>query len=210
MVLRLSSATTSSSCKLFLDRLVEDGRLPLDQKTDALKTARLLIANTVDSTKSRDPKYLRLKLGNAKLQQKIFSIPTMMDLLKFVGFEQQSVDGEDCLVMKEGCQEMCQAGLAELKVAQDRLAVLSLSTSINSAPAVMEEKLSEKQKARRLLEEKQIQEKLAAKENRKRNLAMLKEDKRARESDPNWKPKVSAACAKAGTGISTFRDKYGE
>ena len=69
--------------------------------------------------------------------------------------------------------------------------------------------MSEKQKARLLLEEKERQQKIAEKENRKRNLQMLKEDKKAR-SDPNWKPKVSAACAKTGKGLKTFRDKYGE
>jgi len=39
---------------------------------------------------------------------------------------------------------------------------------------------------------------------------MIKQDKYVRENDPNWKSGVSAACAKSGTGISTFRDKYGE
>jgi len=71
-------------------------------------------------------------------------------------------------------------------------------------------KLSEKQRARILLEEKQKQEKLIEQEQRKKNVAMIKQDKYVRENDPNWKSGVSAACAKSGTGISTFRDKYGE
>jgi len=71
-------------------------------------------------------------------------------------------------------------------------------------------KLSEKQRARILLEEKQKQEKLIDHEQRKKNVAMIKQDKFVRENDPNWKSGVSAACAKSGTGISTFRDKYGE
>jgi hypothetical protein len=204
MTLRLSS---TSGCKPFFERLVEDGRLSLGQKTDALKTARVLISNAVDPAKSQDPKFRRLKLGNAKLQQKIFSIPVMMELLQFVGFEHQSVEGEACLVMKDGFTEPCQACLVDLQVAQDRLTTLSTNININ-APVL--EKLTGKQIERRLLEEKERQDKLAAKDNRKRNLAMLKEDKRARHSDPNWKPQVSAACAKTGSGISTFRDKYGE
>jgi hypothetical protein len=204
MTLRLSS---TSGCKPFFERLVEDGRLSLCQKTDALKTARVLISNAVDPAKSQDPKFRRLKLGNAKLQQKIFSIPVMMELLQFVGFEHQSVEGEACLVMKDGFTEPCQACLVDLQVAQDRLTTLSTNININ-APVL--EKLTGKQIERRLLEEKERQDKLAAKDNRKRNLAMLKEDKRARHSDPNWKPQVSAACAKTGSGISTFRDKYGE
>jgi hypothetical protein len=205
MALRLSSASGS---KPFCERLVEDGRLSLGQKTDALKTARVLISNTVDPAKSQDPKFRRLKLGNAKLQQKIFSIPVMMELLQFVGFEHQSVEGEDCLVMKDGFTQPCQACLVDLQVAQDRLAASSTNNNNMNAPVL--EKLTEKQKARVLLEGKERQEKLAIKENRKRNLAMLKEDKRARHSDPNWKSGVSAACAKSGSGISTFRDKYGE
>jgi hypothetical protein len=204
MTLRLSS---TSGCKPFFERLVEDGRLSLGQKTDALKTARVLISNAVDPAKSQDPKFRRLKLGNAKLQQKIFSIPVMMELLQFVGFEHQSVEGEACLVMKDGFTEPCQACLVDLQVAQDRLTTLSTNININ-APVL--QKLTGKQIERRLLEEKERQDKLAAKDNRKRNLAMLKEDKRARHSDPNWKPQVSAACAKTGSGISTFRDKYGE
>ena len=71
------------------------------------------------------------------------------------------------------------------------------------------EKLSEKQKARRL-QEKQEQEKEDAKQERQRNLALFKQDCMVREMDPNWKPGLSAACAKSGSSISTFRDKYGE
>merc|ERR1711862_176010 len=70
--------------------------------------------------------------------------------------------------------------------------------------------LSEKQRARILLEEKQKQEKLIDYEQRKKNVAMIKQDKYVRENDANWKSGVSAACVKSGTGISTFRDKYGE
>ena len=73
------------------------------------------------------------------------------------------------------------------------------------------EKLSEKQKARRLLQEKQEQEKQQdAKQERQRTLALFKQDCMVREMDPNWKPGLSAACAKSGSSISTFRDKYGE
>lgn len=35
-------------------------------------------------------------------------------------------------------------------------------------------------------------------------------DKFVRENDENWTSKQSAACVKSGSGISTFRDKYGE
>ena len=35
-------------------------------------------------------------------------------------------------------------------------------------------------------------------------------DKYVRENDENWTSKQSAACVKSGSGINTFRDKFGE
>ena len=72
------------------------------------------------------------------------------------------------------------------------------------------EKLSEKQKARKLLQEKEVIEKELARKERQRQKVLLQQDKWTRENDPNWKPGLSAACAKSGSSISTFRDKYGE
>ena len=71
-------------------------------------------------------------------------------------------------------------------------------------------KMSEKQKARLLKEEKERKERETAKAVRKANVALLKQDKYVRENDENWTSGVSAACAKSGNSISTFRDKYGE
>ena len=71
-------------------------------------------------------------------------------------------------------------------------------------------KLSEKQKARLLMEEKERKERAEAKAARKKTSALIKQDKYVRENDENWESKQSAACVKSGTGISTFRDKYGE
>jgi len=70
--------------------------------------------------------------------------------------------------------------------------------------------LSEKQKARRLLEQSKAMEQKRAKEERMKQLQLLQQDQHTRMNDPNWKPGLSAACAKSGTSISTFRDKYGE
>jgi hypothetical protein len=74
----------------------------------------------------------------------------------------------------------------------------------------IQNKLSEKQKARRLLEQSKLLEKQLAKEERARQIQLLQQDKQTRLHDPDWKPSLSAACAKSGTSISTFRDKYGE
>jgi hypothetical protein len=77
-------------------------------------------------------------------------------------------------------------------------------------PPPPQESLTEKQKARRLLEQAKARDQAKAKEERARQIALLQQDKHTRIHDPNWKPGLSAACAKSGTSISTFRDKYGE
>jgi hypothetical protein len=80
------------------------------------------------------------------------------------------------------------------------------ASSISAVPS----RFNEKQKARDLMEKKKKAEAEEAKRVRASNVAKLKQDKFVRENDENWKSGVSAACAKSGTGISTFRDKYGE
>uniref|UniRef100_A0A7S4KCB2 PUB domain-containing protein n=1 Tax=Odontella aurita TaxID=265563 RepID=A0A7S4KCB2_9STRA len=83
----------------------------------------------------------------------------------------------------------------------------ALSTSSASSSTG---KMTEKQKARLLMEQKRKREQEEAKEARARTSAQIKADKYVRMNDPNWKSGQSAACVKSGTGISTFRDKYGE
>lgn len=200
----MSSSSISGG---FLNRLVEDGQISLGRKTDCLKTLEKVIGNLADNEKSRDPKYRRLRLKNEKLHERIFSIPYMVDLLEVaLGFEKQQESGEVFLVLM-GDTANCQICHQEILAVQERLSASATNNHNSRAPYV--EKLSEKQKARRLLEEKKHLEKLKAEENRKRNLALLRQDKRARQ-DPNWKAKASAAATKTGTGISTFRDKFGE
>ena len=72
------------------------------------------------------------------------------------------------------------------------------------------EKLSLKQIARREAEIKKLKEKEQDKLHRKNTKAQIAEDKKTRETDENWKPKVSAAADKSGAGIQTFRDRHGE
>ena len=71
-------------------------------------------------------------------------------------------------------------------------------------------KMSEKQKARLLMEEKMALQKLQDEQARKRTIQQIQNDKFVRQNDPNWKPSVSAAAAKSGDSMSTFRDKFGE
>jgi hypothetical protein len=72
------------------------------------------------------------------------------------------------------------------------------------------ERLSEKQKARILLEQKEQLKKEEARRHRAKTSALIKQDKYVRQNDPNWKSGVSAAAAKSGDGIATFRDRHGD
>jgi molybdenum-dependent DNA-binding transcriptional regulator ModE len=182
----------------------------------------IILKNLADPVKSQDAKYRTLKLDNAKLQAGLFSIPAMMELLtKLFGFANTDKTAPNTLTVSYEAlnQGLCQQTLIAIGECQSQIVVntsvggtgtSSSSSTSNNKRMMATESLSEKQKARRLLEEKQQAEKVRAKEERKRNVAMLKQDKLVRETDPNWKPGVSAACAKSGTGISTFRDRHGE
>jgi len=86
----------------------------------------------------------------------------------------------------------------------------SSSSNHEEKKSSYEPRITEKQKARLLLEQKEKEEKQKAKQLRKQTSAQIKMDKHVRLNDPNWKPSVAAAAAKAGDSMSTFRDKYGE
>jgi PUB domain len=84
-------------------------------------------------------------------------------------------------------------------------------TSVStSATATYTGRMTEKQKARILMEEKIALQKLQDEQARKRTIQQIQNDKYVRQNDPNWKPSVSAAAAKSGDTMSTFRDKFGE
>merc|ERR1712238_69383 len=86
----------------------------------------------------------------------------------------------------------------------------SFTNTKPTPPPPMVEKLSEKQIARRELEQKKQLEKEQDKQHRLNTKAQIAADKLVRETDENWKPAVSAAADKTGTGIQTFRDRHGE
>merc|ERR1719296_190550 len=71
-------------------------------------------------------------------------------------------------------------------------------------------RMTEKQKSRLLMERKRQREAKEAKEARQKTSDLIKQDKYVRENDENWTSKQSAACVKSGSGINTFRDKFGE
>jgi hypothetical protein len=199
-----------------------------------------VVKNLCDPVKAQDPKYRQLKLDNEKVRAKILACSAAVPLLQALGFvESMEGNGDDndndntrvlrmgeqwdAAVMTNALDEITST-LAQLdngNTQNKKPRTSSATTNINSTtnnitnnnntvfPSV-ESKLTEKQKARRLLEEKQERERELAKQQRKHNVAMLKQDKFVRQNDENWTSGVSAACAKSGDSISTFRDKFGE
>lgn len=203
-----------------------------EQKIACLKTLRIVVKNLADPLKSADPKFRQLKLSNEKVKAKITPCPSAIDYMKAIGFSQVTdSDGEEYLridATKTIDISHMQSSLVELNNALEMLTPKDVNSSFKeekkssegvlpskrpqpaSSSSSTTEKLSEKQKARLLMEEKERKEKEAAKAARKKTAALIKADKYVRENDENWESKQSAACVKSGTGISTFRDKYGE
>ena len=122
----------------------------------------------------------------------------------------------------------------------------SSTVSAASSSSAATGKMSEKQKARVLMEKKRQREAQEAKDARQKTSNLIKQgellwhqntilfyylveahalyssnltqksnmfmriDKYVRKNDENWTSKQSAACVKSGSGINTFRDKFGE
>ena len=194
-----------------------------------LKLLKIVLKNLADPNKCSDPKYRQLKLDNEKIRTKLAVYPAVVSYLTAIGFEQTTTTTTssdstentatpvlkipehvvvDTAKMHHGFTQCTKSMelLSPLSSQQQPSANNKRASSTNSGT----EKLSEKQKARRLLEEKQRLEREEAKRVRKQNVAMIQQDKYVRENDENWTSKPSAACAKTGSSISTFRDRHGE
>lgn len=188
-----------------------------------MKTLRIVVKNLGDPVKSTDPKFRQLKLSNEKLKAKISPCPAAIDYMKAIGFSQiTDTDGEEYLridAAKTIDVSHMQSSLVELNNALEMITPKDVNPEFREEKKTADTattsssttgKLSEKQKARLLMEEKERRERAEAKAARKKTSALIKQDKYVRENDENWESKQSAACVKSGTGISTFRDKYGE
>ncbi|KAG7341750.1 PUB domain containing protein [Nitzschia inconspicua] len=232
MTLRLSSSATlssssSSSPSVYIERIAQDTTLSLSQKTDCLKTLSVILKNLIDPTKGSSTaenddssiKYRTLKRDNPKLATRLFCVSHTYDLFLQLGFVSTS-DGT-VLIMEEPPSPTIQGIIQSmlLPVITDKQTLLSTSSVSNKKPKLLYgeahekediSKLSEKQKARRLLAQKQQEEKELAKQARAVTRAQIAADKRVRQDDENWKPSVSAAADKTGTGLLTFRDRHGE
>lgn len=207
------------------------------QKIECLKLLKVVIKNLSDATKSCDPKYRQLRLSNEKVEKKLLPCPSAIFYLEAVGFQKVTdEDGSRFLRIVEGVTvdiKLMEASLFELTNALEMLAhnssemkksssfaeekktpegyaTLSKSVSSASISSTSSGPLSEKQKARLLMEKKRQREIAEAKAARAKTSAQIKQDKYVRKHDENWKSGQSAACVKSGDSVSTFRDKYGE
>eukprot|EP00541_Cyclophora_tenuis_P018833 CAMPEP_0116565766 /NCGR_PEP_ID=MMETSP0397-20121206/14075_1 /TAXON_ID=216820 /ORGANISM="Cyclophora tenuis, Strain ECT3854" /LENGTH=212 /DNA_ID=CAMNT_0004092565 /DNA_START=398 /DNA_END=1036 /DNA_ORIENTATION=+ len=200
-----------------LEELITQSSASDGQKLDCLKLLKVVIKNLADPVKSKDAKYRQLKVENEKVRAKIVPFPSALAYLKAIGFaEAEDESSAKVLRIEEVNHTLMTASLQEVTNAIEMLTPQSdapkpkanvSSSVLRTAPPA---KLSEKQKARILLEEKAKREKEENRRQRAKNVALLKQDKHVRKHDENWKSGVSAAMAKTGNSISTFRDRHGE
>ena len=173
-----------------------------EQKIACLKTLRIVVKNLADPSKNSDPKYRQLKLSNEKVKAKISPCPSAIDYMKAIGFViVNEEDGEEYLRISKtiNISDMS-ASLCELNNAIDMLQPKetfieekktpegiiipqnsSLSTTAgakaSSSGAATTGKMSEKQKARLLMEKKREREVQEAKDARKKTANLIKQGK---------------------------------
>lgn len=187
----------------------------------------MVLKNLADPVKVHEPKYRLLRLDNEKIKAKILPCPASLNFLKAIGFV-ETTDEEGLRILKlEGIvnTSLMEASLQEVSAGLKMVVPNDFPISIKKArttygDAIKEdflapvitfpEKITEKQKARSLKEEKEKEEKEEAKRHRAKVAALIKTDKYVRENDENWTSGVSAAAAKGGKVMPTFRDQFGE
>ena len=190
-----------------------------------LKTLAVVLKNLIDPSKGAAPgdagiKYRTLKLDNPKLADRLFCSASVRDLLEDerVGM----VEASRTLVLEEApcpsaretmAREVLPAIARAQSALQPRASVHKKARTDADRPAAalpVQQPLSEKQKARLLLEEKKRLEKERDRLHKQTVRAQIAADKRVRLHDENWKPAVSAAADKTGNGLQSFRDRHGE
>lgn len=168
-----------------------------DQKVACLKTLRIVVKNLADPQKNADPKYRQLKLSNEKVKAKITPCPSALDYMKAIGFVVViEEDGEEYLRIepsKSISVTDMEASLAELNNAIEMLSPVEQSFaeekktpegiivreqsggSSAASGASSTGRMSEKQKARLLMEQKRQREAQEAKEARKKTSNLIKQ-----------------------------------
>ena len=208
MSLRLN---TSNSLSSPLSLLEHDVNLSASTKADFLRFISVILKNLGKD----DPKYRQLRHTTNSKIQKNTSYPAVLSYLRTIGFVETFAADDESVLKCSAVPSNLAALRREVSAAQERIAALQpavISHSSSTASLVDNEatNLSERQKARKLAEENEAQQKLQAKAARKRTVDQIKADKWTRQNDPNWKPSVSAAAAKSGDSMQTFREKFGE
>ena len=167
-----------------------------DQKVSALKTLRIVVKNLADPLKNANPKYRQLKLSNEKVKAKIAPCPSALDYMKALGFAVLKEDGEEYLRIESSkaisISDM-EASVAELNNAIDMLVpketsiseekktpegiiVRQQSSNLSAASSSgTTGPMSEKQKARLLMEKKRQREAQEAKEARQKTSNLIKQ-----------------------------------
>jgi hypothetical protein len=178
-------------------------------KAEVFKFLAVILKNLLNSD---DPKFRQLRLSNAKIQRITAHAAVMSYLQQVVGFEMIQENGESLLRIVGAALSglSLQSSFEEVTAAKERVTSLIPTTVSNSSSVASLPELTSKQKTRKMMEEKAVLEKEAVKKARKQTVANIKADKHVRENDPNWKPAASAAAAKSGVVMNTFRDKFGE
>lgn len=219
----------SGGAGIHLQNLVLDNSTTAEQKADCLKLLKVVLKNLADPVKSQDPRYLQLKLENPKVRAKILPCPSSVEYLKAVGFQEANDEQGERILRKDKALDLdhMQASLQEVMNALDFVEPTPLKTpsvenvakkhrtemveekKVDAVP-LMPERLSEKQKARIQAEKQKALERAQAKAQREKLKQLILQDKYVRENDENWTSAPSAAGAKTGNSISTFRDRFGE
>lgn len=191
------------------ERVLAEMRGSSATKTITLKTLATLVGNLANNPS--EPKFQTIRLSNPKIEARLCSTPQAVPFLKAMGF----VETEGVLSITEsnidsGVFAQMHRSLNEAV----EIRTASTGTTVRPAPGARKPAraptLSLKQQARRDAAEREKRALVEAKAERERQLAAIRADKHVRLHDPNWKPGVSAAAGKSGSGIETFRDKFGE
>lgn len=194
------------------------------QATIALKTLRTLIKNVVNHP--TEQKYLTINLANAAIQERLGRIPECGQFLTAMGFCQNATANN----LSIEASVLTASVLAEFRSVQQYLDEAVLARMSTTAPPLMKKQppqtkqgglsakkrsggapqMSMKQQALLMQEEREKKARAEKQAERAGTLKSLKQDKRVRKHDPNWKSGVSAAAGKGGVVMKSFRDKFGE
>lgn len=160
---------------------------PMLSHTHQLKTLRIILKNLADPNKSTDPKYRSIKAS--KISAKFAPCPSATEYLKAIGFTTIIEEGEEVFKIEHVDISTMEAVIIELNNALEMITPATLgdsageekkveydrgSSSISTASTITG-KISEKQKARMLMEKKEREEKEEARRARKETEAQIKQ-----------------------------------